>query len=244
MSDLERAHELLAWHSQDALTGEDLVFMRQWVETSGTTDPAIAQELAWLRSTAAQLRAHVEEEARLAQQPVDAGLRSLMERIALEKAAGTAHSPPEAAENTRPFGNVRVQPRENSEPRWDERVSQWLRDVVGVRSTGWAMGVMAVVAVQAGVIAVLLADPPAAQVPLSGAATSMRVSSDHVLLTVAFRPQATESAMRMTLASAGAQIVSGPSALGLYLVAVPRDQADRMAKQLLAASAVVESVQR
>lgn len=220
MNELERARELLAWHSQDALTGEDLAFMRQWLEKSGADDPAMAQELAWLRSTGAQLRAQVEHEARLAQQPVDAGLRALMERIALDR------------------------PRASKPPGWDERIGQWLRDVVGVRSTGWAMGVMALVAVQAGVIAVLLADPPAAQVPLSGAATSMAVSSDPVLLTVAFRPEATESAMRSTLASAGAQIVSGPSALGLYLVAVPRDQADAMATQLLAASAVVESVQR
>ena len=220
MSDLERARELLAWHSQDALTGEDLVFMRQWLEKSGADDPAMAQELAWLRSTAAQLRAQVENEASLAQQPVDAGLRALKELIALET------------------------PRVNKPHRWDERIGQWLREVVGVRSTGWAMGVMAVVAVQGGVIAVLLADPPAAQAPLSGAATSTGVSSGQVLLTVAFRPQTTESAMRSTLASAGAQIVSGPSALGLYLVAVPSDKADSMATQLRAASAVVESVQR
>lgn len=220
MSDIERARELLAWHSQDALTGEDLVFMRQWLEKSGADDPAMAQELAWLRSTAALLRAQVENEARLAQQPVDEGLRALMARIAHET------------------------PRGNKPPGWDECIGQWLRDVVGVRSTGWAMGVMALVAVQAGVIAALLADPPAAQVPLSGAATSTGVSSDQVLLTVAFRAQATESAMRSTLASADAQIVSGPSALGLYLVAVPRDQADSMATQLRAASAVVEAVQR
>ncbi len=220
MNELERARELLAWHSQDALTGDDLVFMRQWLEQSGADEPAIAQELAWLRSTAAQLRAQVEEEARMPQQPVDAGLRALMERIALD----------------RPLG---IKP-----PGWNERIGQWLRDVLGVRSTGWAMAVMAVVAVQAGVIALLLADPPATQAPLSGAAHGVGVPLDPVLLTVAFRPETTEAAMRSTLAGAGAQIVSGPSALGLYLVAVPRDQADRLARQLLAATAVVESVQR
>lgn len=220
MSELERARELVAWHSQDALTGDDLVFMRQWLEQRGADDPAMAQELAWLRITATQLRAQVEEEARLAQQPVDAGLRALMERIALDR------------------------PRASMPPGWNERIGQWLRDVVGVRSTGWAMGMMAVVAVQAGVIALLLADPPATQAPLSGAASRAGVASDPVLLTVAFRPEATEATMRSTLASAGAQIVSGPSALGLYLVAVPRDQADSLARQLVAATAVVESVQR
>lgn len=220
MNELERARDLLAWHSQDALTGEDLAFMRQWLEKSDADDPAMAQELAWLRRTASQLRAQVEEEARLAPQSVDAGLHALLERIALDR------------------------PRPIEPPAWHRRIGQWLRDVVGVRSTGWAMGVMALVAVQATVIAVLLADPPAVQVPLGGAASSMAVASDPVLLTVAFRPEATESAMRSTLASAGAQIVSGPSALGLYLVAVPRDQADAMATQLRAATAVVESVQR
>lgn len=220
MNESERPRELLAWHSQDALTGGDLVFMRQWLEQNGVDDPAIAQELAWLRSTGTQLRAQVEEEARIAQQPVDAGLRVLMERIALN----------------RPLG---IKP-----PGWNERIGQWLRGVVGVRSTGWAMAVMAVVAVQAGVIALLLVDPPATQAPLSGAAQGVGVPLDPVLLTVAFRPEATEAAMRSALAGAGAQIVSGPSALGLYLVAVPRDQVDRLARQLLAATAVVESVQR
>lgn len=219
MSDLERARELLAWHSQDALTGEDLAFMREWIEKNGDHDPAIKQELAWLRSTAAQLRAQVENEVSLAQQPADAGLRALMHRIALEK------------------------PRENKPSGWGMNIRQWLKDIVGVRSDGWAIGVIAVIAVQASVIALLLVDPPAAQVPLSGAAI-MGVAADHILLTVAFRPQATEFAMRSTLASASAQIVSGPSALGLYLVAVPKDKADSMAAQLRAVSAVVESVQR
>lgn len=243
MSELERARELVAWHSQDALTGDDLVFMRRWLEQHGADDPAIAHELAWLRSTAAQLRAQVEAEARLAQQPADAGLRALMARIALEKAASTTCPPTAVAATTRPFGHAGRQPHAST-PGWDERIGQWLRDAVGVHSTGRAMAVMVLVAVQAGVIALLLADPPATQAPLSGAAHRAGVASDPVLLTVAFRPEATEAAMRSTLASAGAQIVSGPSALGLYLVAVPRDKADSLASQLRAATGVVESVQR
>lgn len=59
-------------------------------------------------------------------------------------------------------------------------------------------------------------------------------------LTVAFAPDATESALRDLLLAQGAEIVAGPSALGLYQV-----RADDLAavQAALAASALVASVE-
>ena len=58
-------------------------------------------------------------------------------------------------------------------------------------------------------------------------------------LQVAFSPDATEAEMRALLGRLGAQIVVGPSVLGLYGVAVADPAA---ARDALAAAPIVESV--
>ena len=107
---------------------------------------------------------------------------------------------------------------------------------------GWALA--GVVAVQAGVIGVLLSMPPQGgeQVPLSGGAAS--AAADTVVFTVAFKPQASEAAIRALLAQAQAQIIGGPSALGLYRVAVARSRVAAAQAVFDADRAVVESAQR
>ena len=63
-------------------------------------------------------------------------------------------------------------------------------------------------------------------------------------LVVAFLPDATESAIRDLLLSAGLEIVSGPSALGFYrLAGVEGGDLTAAAEALRAATTVVESVQ-
>ena len=245
MSQLDRARELLAWHAQGVLTGQDRAFMDQWLETNVADHPEIAAELAWLRSTAAQLQAQVQAQARIAQQSENAGLNMLMQRIALEKAGNQENSPGKAAEKqTFPAPNASLRPQAGSQATWGERIAVWLSDVLGARSPALALGVAAVVIAQAGVIGALLVNAPASQAPLSGTASGVAMPADQVFLTVAFNPRASELAIRTVLASANAQIVSGPSALGLYTVAVPSAKADSLAAQLLAAAGVVDSVQR
>ena len=245
MSQLDRARELLAWHAQGVLTGQDRAFMDQWLETNMADHPEIAAELAWLRSTAAQLQAQVLAQSRIAQQSENAGLNTLMQRIALEKAGNQENSPGNVAQKQMPStANASLRPQASSQTPWGERIAVWLTDVLGVRAPALALGVAAVVIAQAGVIGVLLVNSPAGQAPLSGTAGAVSMPADQVFLTVAFNPRASELAIRTVLASATAQIVSGPSALGLYTVAVPSAKADSMAAQLLAAAGVVDLVQR
>lgn len=245
MSDLDRARELLAWHAQGVLTGQDRVFMDQWLEINAAKHPEIAAELAWLRSTAAQLQAQVQAQAHLAQPSENAGLNTLLQRIALEKAGNPENSAGQAAPRpTPPAPNSSLRPQAGSQATWGERIAVWLSDVLGARSPALALGVAAVVIAQAGVIGALLMKAPASQAPLSGTASDVALPADKVFLTVAFSPSASELAIRTVLASANAQIVAGPSALGLYTVAVPSAKADSLAQQLLAAAGVVESVQR
>ena len=110
------------------------------------------------------------------------------------------------------------------------------------------LGVAAVVTVQAGVIgALLLLASPAEQTLLSGeppVAMPNAAGFNQVQLTIAFNPQTTELAMRQLLAAAGAQLLSGPSALGMYIVVVPTAKAQAAVSKLRAAKGVVESVQQ
>ncbi len=245
MSDLDRVRELLAFHAQGVLDGDDLAFVNLWLERNGRDHPEITAEMAWLRSTSAQLHAQVEAQTCLDRPASDAGLRALMERIALEKDSDRAASslPVDALHaqpDTRPSRNSRG----GDQMTLGSRTVLWLREVAGIRSPALAFSVMAVVIGQAGVIAMLLAEPPASQAPLSAAPAGVPVSQGQRILTVAFRPQATESAIRTVLANSSAQIIAGPSALGLYTVAVPAANADIMESQLRTAVEVVESVQR
>ena len=65
MSELDRVRELLAFHAQGVLRGDDLAFVDHWLDRNGRDHPEITAELAWLRSTAAQLQSQVEMQSRL-----------------------------------------------------------------------------------------------------------------------------------------------------------------------------------
>lgn len=242
MSELDRVRELLAFHALGVLRGDDLAFVNQWLERNGADHPAITAELAWLRSTAAQLQAQVEVQTLLERQSLDAGLSALMKRIQGEMGSDAEASSVIVAAQHAPLASLHTE--ESDKATWGSRTVGWLKEVASVRSPALAFGVMAVVIGQACVIGVMLADPPASQTPLSAVPSGIEGSQGQVLLTVAFRSQATESAIRKALADSSAQIVAGPSALGLYTVAVPGAKADIMEAQLRAGVQVVESVQR
>lgn len=61
--------------------------------------------------------------------------------------------------------------------------------------------------------------------------------------TVSFAPDATEAEIRGLLLDAGLEIVSGPSALGIYGLAAMDDAATDAAFEMLSGSAIVEDVQ-
>ena len=235
--------ELLAFHARGVLRGDDLAFVNDWLERNGRDHPEITAELAWLRSTATQLQSQVETQSRLEKQASDGGLRSLMERIGLEQERETKSSlqsgAPPAAADVRTFRHT----ERSGKVTFGSRIVRWLNEVAGMRSPALAFSVVAVVIGQASVIGMMLAEAPASQAPLSATPGKMSVSQGQRILTVAFRPQATELAIRTALSNSGAQIVAGPSSLGLYSVAVSGANADIMEAQLRAA-VEVESVQR
>lgn len=103
--------------------------------------------------------------------------------------------------------------------------------------------VVAIALVQAAVIGTLLSRESAQQVPLTGE-PGIFVAANMAVFTVAFKPQADEQAIRELLNRANAQIVAGPTSLGLFRIAVPREGAAAAMVILSTIPAVVESVQR
>jgi hypothetical protein len=262
---LRRARELLPWYAQGQLTGDDQVFMTHWLENNMAHHPdlaaqfnqEIAAEQAWLSSTRSHLQVAALQQAALQASPANEaqGLAALMQRIAQSREstatgnnANATNSIAAQAVNTWTTGhnssqNSTFRRAKQLATTWLQRIAAWLDDTLGVRSPTMAFGIAALVLVQAGVIGALLLNSSAQQAPLSADAPTT-TSAGQVLLAIAFNPQATELAIRQLLAAAGAQLVAGPSALGLYTVAVPAASAEAAITQLRAAQGVVDSVQR
>lgn len=224
MNELERVRELLPWHVRGTLPQDERSFMELWLAENLAQHPDIEAEMVWLKTTASQLQQLAQPEPALA----EAGLKALMQRIELDQEAQTAQGGNASVVHQTPLA---------------ERITGWVTALLGVRLPALALSLALVLVLQFGVIGALLFTEPASQVPLGGS-TPISAAPGQVLLTVAFKPTVSESAMRGVLASAQLQIVAGPSALGLYTLAVARDHADTAILQLRQASAVVESVQR
>ena len=254
---LAQVRELLPWFAAGALAPADAQFVEQWLQRHGA-DQAEAQaelqaELAWLQRTALQSRELAAQHLPAA----DAGLAQLMSRIAAEPAAAPARAQPRPAP---PAAAVNV---------W-QRLGQWLVEALAPRPA-LAFGMAAVMLVQVAVIGGLITREPAGQVPLGGGASGTgSLPADMAVLSVAFSPNAREADIRAALqaalqsasasapasaptstaptstANAGgtAQIIGGPSALGLYRVAVPKAQADAALAALRALTPTIESAQR
>lgn len=249
MNELDRVRQLLPWYAQGVLVDEECAFMDQWLKANVTKYPDIAAELAWLRSTAVQLQAL----ARAARQPVDEGLNTLMQRIAFERPREPGNllddaiqdpAQPAVIQSSKLTGTPHRNSQIGDQPATGMRIMAWFSGLTGIGSPALAMGLVAVVIAQTGVIGALLMHAPANQVSLGGATDTVAASIDQVFLKVAFNPGTTESALRHVLGSANAQIVAGPSALGLYTVAVSGAQVDSAIAQLRRNASVVESVQR
>lgn len=225
MNELERVRELLPWHLQGALEGDERAFMERWLAENLVQHPDIKAELAWLNTSASQLRALAQSEQAL----TEAALPDLMQRIALEKTDNSAqHQRSPAA----PQNSLLA------------RFTAWFTDRLGAPTPILALGLVVLAVVQTAVIGGLIFTAPASQVPLGSALTPISAAPGKLLLTVAFKPEASELSIRSLLASTGLQIVAGPSALGLYVLAVPAEQAESSIVQLRQAGSVVESVQR
>ena len=224
--DLAHLREMLPWYAAHALSSADQAWFDQLLEAAPPeTVAALRADIAWLQSTAMMMAAPP-----LPTVQIESGLDRLMERIAADR--HEARSASTTVPKQAPYAP-------NLLRRWRTALSDWLTP----RSFGLALVCMAVFVIQAGFIGALLQRTPAEQIPLSGVPAET-MDRDRVVLLVAFRAGATEADLRALLLQHKAQIIAGPSALGLYRVAIPAARAAAVAVALQHADALVESVQQ
>lgn len=223
----DRAQSLLPWAANGSLDPQSAAWLEGWLRSTELTHPALVAplqaELVWLRHTASDMQRNVREQLPEPEQ----GLDTLLHRIASERAAGLP-------------SRTRL-PRKvawlwGSEP-WG-RASAWLNN-----HGPQLAGACAALAVALATTLALLPRGSSELYPLGGDTGVPEVRGTQLLL-VAFRPDATESAIRQALRDSRTQLVGGPSALGLYVLRVKTEDTDTALALLRDRQAVVESVQR
>ena len=194
-------------------------------EANGTL---AADDAAWMRGYLAQhpelvsqqtlmhtMRGALKEsvDAELRGVPADVGYAAVAARIAAERPR-TASAP-------------------QSTSLW-QRVAAWL--VGPSRSTGWNLASGLALGLLVGVGTMLVVPRPVPTVEMRGSAPGL---ADGPLLRVSFRPDATESALRMALIEARALVVGGPTRLGDYYLKVPAERL-AAAREVLLRSGLVQ----
>lgn len=243
--ELAMVQELLPWYAQGTLEGAESAFVRQWLILHAAEHPEINAELAWLSSSAGHLQtaANAQMQQATAGSTMDLGLAALMQRIAQERASEPSVQAADKTTARLPSGLTDRLSGSKTKDTWTVRLGDWFHERFSMRSPAPAFAVVALMLVQAGVIGVLLLQKPADQEALSGS-PGLVIPANTVLLTVAFNPQSPEQDIRQTLRNAKANIVSGPSALGLYVVSIAEDQLTQGMSQLQEAKGIVDAVQR
>ncbi len=218
---LERAESLLPWAANGTLSAADQTWLDGWLASTERGYPEqvapLRAELAWLRHTAQDVRSNVHLP------DSEQGLDTLLRRIASDKAA--ARQMPESRRPTQPTG-------------------LWGRALAWVNGHGLQLaGACAVLVIAQGTTLALLA-PTGTEWGLLGGEPVVPGVRGTVLLQATFNPQATEASLRQVLREAHAEIVSGPSALGVYLLRVKADEAEAAIALLRTKVGVVDSVSK
>jgi hypothetical protein len=214
--------ELLPWAANGTLSGAE----RKQVDEVLSRDPLAARELAWLESLQQRVQADAPDVSD------EIGLERTLRRIHSEEAALARAAQVAASAKPAQPRNERRAPRAVA---LGARVREWFAGMA--LSPAFAMAALVIVA-QAGVIYKLAGgDRDYEQIrSVPGAA-----GESGQLFRVGFKPEASETDMRMLLVTVQGNIESGPGQLGDYYVRVPADAALAAGAQLKA-SPIIESV--
>ncbi len=238
VTDMERATHLIPGFLKKTLSADDKQWMTQFLNTlnqqGGATAVEFAQEMAWVERSQQQL---AEDAPRFDAQ---AGWQRMQGRLdapaafdtLVPKATVAPKVPPKPAQLAAAFLWVKAQVRSriNSAADW------WRKPVVGVIASAMIVGQMGLLA---AVVKQMSQAPIVAEsvLPASGAPSldGMQV------LTVVFKDNASLLDVRTLIDGVQGRVIDGPGALGVWLVAVPKDKLEATLNRLGAANAV-ESV--
>ncbi len=206
--------ELLPWYVNGTLKSDD----RRSMEYCLATYPDCRAELEWMDGVAQQVRG---ESFPLNEQE---GLDRLMSMVrAQESGKLLVLSRPSA-----PLGGAARQVLGTVSR---TKLQQWIKPLMAVAAT------LAVVQVGLSFIGTQSSDQSETLRPLGTAQPMPR----HAMIQATFRADASETKIRALLAQVGAEIVSGPGALGVYTLRVPINKAENALADLRRATTIIDS---
>ncbi len=206
--------ELLPWYVNGTLDGND----RRSMEYCLATYPDCRSELEWMEGVANQVRG---ESIQLNEQ---AGLDRLMSMVRAQESGKLLMLPRLSAPRVGPAKQaLRIVSR--------TKLQQWIKPLMAVAAT------LAVVQVGLVFIDTQSANQSDTLRPLGATQPMAR----HVMIQATFRADASETKIRALLAQVGAEIVSGPGALGVYTLKVPINKAESALADLRRATTIIDS---
>lgn len=230
VTDMERATHLIPGFLKKTLGADDKQWMTQFLNTlnqqGGATAVEFAQEMAWVERSQQQLADDAPSF------DAQTGWQRLKGRIDAPEAIAKPAQTPKVSRLAAAFlwAKAQVRSRINNAADW------WRKPVVGVIASAMIVGQMGLLA---AVVKQMSQAPIVAEsvLPASGAPSLEGMQ----VLTIVFKDSASLLDVRTLIDSVQGRVIDGPGALGVWLVAVPKDKLEATLKRLGAANAV-ESV--
>lgn len=207
--------ELLPWYVNGTLHDNERRSMEYCLETY----PDCRTELEWMVGVAQQIRG---ESAQLNEQ---AGLDRLMAMVRAQESGKLLILP-------RSLSPVQLPTKQVSGYISRAKLQQWIKPLMAIAAT------LAVVQVGLVFIDTQSGDHSDTLRPLG----TVQPMPHYAMIQATFRADASETKIRALLVRVGAEIVSGPGALGVYTLKVPSNKAESVLADLRRATTIIDSV--
>ncbi len=230
-TDFSRALNLIPGHLKNCLSKDDSAWMKGFLDQLQNADlakaQAFAEELQWVEKTQAQM------EQSLPRIDLEAGWQHLAGK--LEAAADPQHARSVAQEQG---GNKIVHwIKDFIQKRIEGLLNLWRKPAIVVLGSAMIIGQMGLLA--AVVKKMYMAETAGVAIPASGAKGA--VSDQVVVVQVIFKDNTKVADIRRLLDASGAQIIGGPSAIGVWEVQIEKSKQTSAIDQI-SQSTTVESI--
>lgn len=211
---------LAPWYLNNTLDKSITDIIDAWLASHSEYNSAWQDELNWWKLSQGQLQSIVQDNI---PSPMPS-LSLLKQKIVAESVA------------------AKVSPDENKQRISFVKTLQAFFNRYFVQQAGaWALGLFAFSIGQMMLIENYRHN--AAEQTILGAEQTTQLTQRYQVITIAFEPTITEWQMREQLDTAGAYIIKGPSALGLYDIAVPKANAQETIERWRSNTQLFESIQ-
>ncbi len=231
-ADLERARNLIPGFLKKTLSHDDKEWMTQFLSTltsQGGTDAAdFKHEMAWVERS--QLQLAQDAPAFDAQ----AGWQRLQRR--LEQTPAATHVKRATPNQLSGLAAIGTRIKTELQKRLNGAMAWWKKPAIGVLASAMIVAQMGLLAAAVKQISHMQAVSESVS-PASGAPSLDGMT----VLTIVFKDSASLLDVRTVIDGVQGRVIDGPGALGVWLVAVPKDKLDITLKRLGSASPV-ESV--